>query len=557
MRDWSQTQVAPDHSHHLLAGAPMYTARFSEVLSFHAPGLAAVRDDSGAFHIDDTGRPVYARRFRRTFGFYEGLATVVDERGAFHLKTDGSELTSERYAWCGNFQDGRCTIRGMDGRYFHLDRDGRALYPQRYAYAGDYREGSAVAQEVSGLHLHIDREGRALNGQRFLDLDVFHKGYARARDARGWHHVDAEGQSLYSHRFAAVEPFYNGQARVEREDGALVVIDERGETVRELRPPRVTELQRLSGDMVGFWRTQALTAAAELRIIDTLPASTAEVAERRELHPERCTRLLRALAELGLVTCEGDLWRPTGRGALLHSLHPLSMRDAALHWGRDCYRLWEPLSQALRQGSNWTPPRFFEALASHPEHIATYHRAMATYATHDYVGLAEHLSELIEGVVLDAGGGTGTLLQELLRHRPGLRGVLLERPEVARVTEVPTDLRDRLTVNPGDLFEPWGTQVDAIVLARVLHDWDDKDAVRILRRAREALRPGGNLYVIELALDDKDANGGMLDVHMLMSTGGRERTQENLRLLLERSGFRPGMYRLLHRSHGIFAAQAS
>jgi hypothetical protein len=539
MSGWERTRVAPQRTHHLLDGAPLYAARFTEVLSFHPPGLAAARDDSGAFHIGPGGEPAYARRFVRTFGFYERLAAVEDSGGAFHIHPDGSELTGGRYAWCGNFQDGRSTVRDRDGRYFHIGLDGGAVYGERYAYAGDYREGSAVVQEPSGLHLHVDRDGRPLNDRRFLDLDVFHKGSARAKDGRGWHHVDRQGEPLYPHRFAAVEPFYNGQSRVERHDGSLAVIDERGEGVCELRPPLRTELEHLSGDMVGFWRTQALCTAAELRILEALPATAFLVARQCGLSPDGADRMLRALGELGLVERERDTWWATERGALLRSEHPLSMRDAALHWGRECYRLWEALPAAVGTEGPWTPPRFFEALAAHPERVASYHRAMAAYARHDYADLAGHLPELTQGVVLDAGGGSGTLLCELLRQRPGLRGLLLERPEVARSVEVPLELKERLTVLPGDLFEPWGTQADAVILARVLHDWDDEDALRIVRRAREALRPGGTLHIIELLLGSEalgDMGGGLLDLHMLVATGGRERTETKLRRLIAAAG---------------------
>jgi hypothetical protein len=527
-----------DRTHHTLDGTPLYPARFLEVLSFHAPGLAAAKDDTGAFHINVTGRPAYARRFTRTFGFYEELATVVDGSGAFHLRPDGTELSPERYAWCGNFQDGRCTVRAVDGRYFHVDREGRPAYLERYAYAGDFRDGLAVAQEPSGLHLHIHKDGRPLNGRRFLDLDVFHKGYARARDERGWHHVDAEGEPLYARRFAAVEPFYNGQARVECQDGALRVIDERGETVRELRPPRRSELQALSGDMVGFWKTQTLCAAAELRIIEALPATTSRVAEQRALSPERCERLLRGLGELGLVVREGDTWHTTPRGALLHREHPLQMADAALHWGRDCYRLWEALPEALLASGTWEPPCFFESLAGDPGHAASHQRALTSYARHDYAHIAEALHDVTHGTVLDAGGGTGELLRNLLRARPGLRGVLLERPEVARSVEVPAELAGRMEVIAGDIFEPWGLQADSVILARVLHDWGDEDATRILRRAREALAPGGSLHVVELVFDPRDLGGSLLDLHMLVTTGGRERTALEFRTLFESAGLR-------------------
>jgi SAM-dependent methyltransferase len=232
------------------------------------------------------------------------------------------------------------------------------------------------------------------------------------------------------------------------------------------------------------------------------------------------------------------MWRATERGALLHPEHPLSLGDAAKHWGQDCYRLWEHLPAALRGDERWSPPRFFEQLAEDKPRLESYHRAMASYARHDHGGLAEALPELTSGTVLDAGGGTGTLLHGLLRSRPGVHGVLLERPEVARLATVPPDLRDRLQVRAGDLFQPWGTRADAVVLARVLHDWDDGEALRILSHAREALHPGGRLYVSELVLGtaDTDLDGGLLDLHMLVTTGGRERTEAEFHTLFERAG---------------------
>ncbi len=556
MSRWADTRVAADRSHHLLNEAPLYAARFIEVLSFHAPGLAAVRDTSGAFHIDTSGGEAYPRRFARTFGFYEGLAAVEDGSGAFHIHPDGTELTPMRYAWCGNFQDVRCTVRARDGRYFHIDREGRAAYAERYEYAGDFRDGVAVVQEASGLHLHIHRDGRPLHGRRFLDLDVFHKRYARARDTGGWHHVDTAGEPLYARRFAAVEPFYNGQARVEQADGALWVIDEQGRGLHQLRPPRSSALQALSGDMVGFWRTQALHAAVKLRLVEALPATAERLAGQRGLDPARCERLLRALGEFGLVEHEGGSWRVTERGALLHPEHPLSLVDAALHWGRDCYHLWEALPEAVRTEGAWAPPRFFDALAKDPLRLASYHRAMESYARHDYAHLAEVLSDLERGTALDAGGGTGALLKLLLQARPGLRGILLERPEVSRIVEVPEALAGRLEVRPGNLFEPWEARAEAVILARVLHDWDDTAALRILVQARAVLAPGERLYILERLLGREELGGSLLDVHMLVTTGGQERTLVEFEALLKRARFQLRECRPLSQASQVLVAEA-
>ena len=54
---WQQTRIAPETSHHILNGQPLYAARFDEVLSFHEPGLAAVRVGDQAWHINSAGFP--------------------------------------------------------------------------------------------------------------------------------------------------------------------------------------------------------------------------------------------------------------------------------------------------------------------------------------------------------------------------------------------------------------------------------------------------------------------------------------------------------------------
>lgn len=237
MSDWARARIAPDRTHHLIDDEPLYAARFDEVLAFHPPGLAPARRRGEAWHIDARGEPAYARRFRRTFGFYELRAAAEGEDGWLHILPDGVELYPERYAWCGNYQGGRCAVRNREGLYLHLDAEGRPACAARWRYAGDYREGSAVVQGEDGRSTHVDARGALIHGRWFLDLDVFHKGFARARDEQGWTHVDMRGRPIHARRFAMVEPFYNGQARVERFDGALEVIDESGGTLVETRPP--------------------------------------------------------------------------------------------------------------------------------------------------------------------------------------------------------------------------------------------------------------------------------------------------------------------------------
>ena len=537
MNDWHQTHVAPEGTHHLAGAAPLYAERFDAVLKFHAPGLAPVRRAGQAWHIDVEGRPAYAARFSRTFGFYEGLAAVESEDGWHHIRPDGSALAGERYAWCGNFQEGRCTVRTRDGRYLHLDARGTPVCPSRWRYAGDYRDGVAVVQGDDGLSTHVDAAGALLHGHWFLDLDVFHKGLARARDAGGWMHVDRAGRTRHGRRFAQVEPFYNGQARVERFDGGLEVIAEDGTTVCELRPARRSPFAALSADMVGFWRTQTLAAAVELGVPEALPGTAEEVAARCGLMPERARRLLRALGELGVALPVEGRWTLAEGGAYLRRDHPLTLADAAVEYARHLAPHWGALPEALRGDARWRPPDVFGAAGADAARRVAHHRMLRSYARHDYRAIVPVLGLSGHEVVIDAGGGTGAFAHLLLERHPGLQVVVLERPEVA--AQVPVNEEGgRPSAVAADLFSPWPQKADVVVLARVLHDWDDAQAKAILRRACEALTPGGRVAVVEMLLDESLFDGGLCDLHLLAVTGGRERTAADFQALFTRAGLR-------------------
>ena len=524
--EWREYTISGDSTHHLLDGKPAYAARFHEALKFHEPGLAPVIDDSGAFHITPDGIPAYDSRYVRTFGFYDGRAAVQSDRGWFHILPDGDPLYESRFAWCGNFQDGRCPVRQDDGQYFHIDTEGSPLYGERYAYAGDFRDGIAVVQRGDGMHTHIDSSGAMVHGRWFLDLDVFHKGFARACDPSGWHHVDMRGEPLYSRRFRYVEPFYNGQARVEEFSGALSVIDESDRTLLELRKPLQSELEILSGEMVGLWRTQTIRAAVELGVIEALPAPVSEFEDDAlpGLAPGMGRRLVNALVELGLVSVDSaGICRPTNRGRYLTRDHPMSLADAALHWGRESYTAWSGITETLRTGKPTFPSKygagFFDWVAGDPDRLESYQRAMATYARHDYESLSEVVDFSMHESLLDAGGGTGELAFALLRSCPGLTATVLDMPGVVEPASVPDDLDGRCHFVGADLFREWPVRSDAVILARVLHDWPDGDALRILKRARGAMDRNGMLYVVEMLLDQGTGAGGLLDLHMLVMTG--------------------------------------
>jgi hypothetical protein len=149
-------------------------------------------------------------------------------------------------------------------------------------------------------------------------------------------------------------------------------------------------------------------------------------------------------------------------------------------------------------------------------------------------------------VVVDVGGGDGTLLAEILARCPQARGVLVDVPHVvarARPVLAAAGVLDRCDLHGGD-FRAAVPPGDAYVLKSVLHDWPDEEAAEILRRCREAASSPARLFIVERVLPGRagreDLEALLTDLNMMVMLGGQERTEGEYRRLLAGAGWRPG-----------------
>jgi hypothetical protein len=138
---------------------------------------------------------------------------------------------------------------------------------------------------------------------------------------------------------------------------------------------------------------------------------------------------------------------------------------------------------------------------------------------------------------VDVGGGNGSLLVELLRLQPGLRGIVFDLPETVRDEAA---LGDRIEFVTGSFFEsvPEG---DAYILSTILHDWDDERAAAILRTIHTAAPADSRLLILDAVVPPGNEPGGRkwLDLVMLALVGGKERNEAQWRGLLAAGGFEP------------------
>ena len=229
--NWQNIKVSDDTTHFLFEGKAIFDKNFIEVLKFHSPGLAPVKDISGAYHIDSNGNEIYKNRYARTFGFYCNRAAVIENNQWFHINEKGERIYSDTYLWTGNYQENRCTVRNLNNNYFHIDLNGNRVYSEDYIYAGDFKDGIACVKSQDGLFRHINQNGNLINNKSFLDLGVFHKNFATAKDVKGWFHIDKNGDELYPERYLLVEPFYNGFALATKWDNSKLIINEQGKII--------------------------------------------------------------------------------------------------------------------------------------------------------------------------------------------------------------------------------------------------------------------------------------------------------------------------------------
>jgi SAM-dependent methyltransferase len=298
----------------------------------------------------------------------------------------------------------------------------------------------------------------------------------------------------------------------------------------------------------GYVTTQLLYVAARLGLATELaaaPRTGAQVAARVGADPDVVTRVLR-----GLCLDEVFVERDDGRfalGPLGRHLCEESMRERLLVRGEFYYRAAQALLDSAVGGGTafervYGQP-FFDHLERHPEHATLFQASMAGRAEHEAraVVAAYDLSGCCR--LVDVGAGPGLMTRAALQAVPGLRATLLDRPgmlERARAELAAAGLAERCVLVAGDFFDAVPDGGDVYLLSRVLHDWTDDDAVRILKTCRAAMPPGGRLLVVDAVLPARarDMPAAIrMDLMMLILLGARERTEEEFRGLLARAGF--------------------
>ncbi len=304
----------------------------------------------------------------------------------------------------------------------------------------------------------------------------------------------------------------------------------------------------------GFSVAYLLAAMVELGVPDALaagPMTAEELATSLHCNADALHRALRVAAVYNVVRIDrAGRFRATRLTDALTSGAPYASDAWCTFMASRAHQAaWGDLAETLRTGEaafkRQNGMSVFAWFDSHPAEGRDFAAGLSGLTLSEAPAIASAYPFPKSGVVCDVAGGAGAMLGEVLRRRPGIRGILVEAPlmlgEAARYFRH-LGLADRVELREGDLFTAFTFTADVYLLKWILHDWDDAACVRLLRNVAAAMPIGAKLVVIEGVQDRNAAHARFspIDLQMLVVTeGGRERSIAELQDLIAAAGLRP------------------
>lgn len=304
----------------------------------------------------------------------------------------------------------------------------------------------------------------------------------------------------------------------------------------------------------GFMAAAALYPVTKLGVAELLaegPKPISKIAQDTGANEDGLYRVMRALSSIGVFAeISPRTFGLTPAASLLRADVAGNMRDLIL-WMTNHFHLnsWGGMMHSVLTGQPAVEKLYgkhcFDIFRDFPEVDVEFNNAMTNISAMTIPAILEGYDFSGIGTLVDIAGGHGLLISQILKHNPDMKGILFDVPHViegAKSRIARLGLESRLQTATGDFFQSIPVGGDAYMMQHIIHDWDDAKAHTILKNIRKALegRKNGKLLIFDALISDGNGSdfSKWMDLEMMLMPGGRERTENEFRSLLEGAGFK-------------------
>lgn len=303
----------------------------------------------------------------------------------------------------------------------------------------------------------------------------------------------------------------------------------------------------------GYILSRAIFTAAKIKVADFLveePCNIADLAIKTNTNQDALHRLLRLLASYTIFYEDSN-----GNFSLTPLAQQLVSTDSDSIWPwithhHESYR-WDAYSNIEFSIQTGTPSfnhvfgkGYFDFIAQYPLLAQSFDEGMRNISAGENECITNAYNFSSHATIVDIGGGTGGLLAEIVDNNSQVQAFLFDLPHVQ-----PSALRhlqslcnkdNNITfVESQGFFDPIPCNADLYILKRILHDWNDHDCITILNNCYHAMPDNARLVIIEAIVAEGNTRdiAKDIDFEMMILFGGKERTQKEWAILLDKANF--------------------
>ncbi|MGH9142839.1 MAG: methyltransferase [Vicinamibacterales bacterium] len=284
---------------------------------------------------------------------------------------------------------------------------------------------------------------------------------------------------------------------------------------------------------LAFWASKTLLSAVELEIFTKLaekPATAEELRQRAGLHQRSALDFFDALVSLGFLQRNAGVYANTPETGLFLDKRKPSYVGGILEMSNErLFGFWNHLTEGLRTGEpqNETKgggPSPFATLYADPARLRSFLAAMSGISRGANMTIARQFPWQSYSTFIDAGTAQGDLAVQVALANPHLKGTGLDLAVVRPVFEeyaAKNGVADRVAFAAVDFFSGPLPKADVVMMGHILHDWDLAQKKMLVRRAFDALPPGGAFIAYDAIIDDdrrQNAFGLLMSLNMLVET---------------------------------------